>query len=417
MSPDMPPVMPPAMPPVMPFTLARGEKRYFTGTHRTRTPEETLTAVAPLMEDIGVTEVVDLTPLDRLGIPCFAAMRPSRAWGSVQIHPGKGADPLQARVSAMMEAVERFSAEYRADPMQIASYEEIGVARAVDPQDLILPRRLAMGEKVHWTEGWDLLNEEPVWVPANAVFYPYDSRGMVTPLFRPDPNGLGAGNTREEAILHGLLEVVERDALSVATQANRLGKRLVLPEGGIARGLLDRCLAAGLAVHLWLVPGRTRVPVVAAAADDPVARDPALLVTGSGAHTDPEIAAIRALTELANSRVIHFHGEGKNPGRQEMVQRIGYDRLKRVNRAWFAVAEEIPLGQVPGLATDTIDGDIRAVMRELEEQVPRICICDLNRTGIPVVRVVVPGMEVSHLNVDRSRSAVAFSGGGLSERV
>ncbi|MBS1193665.1 MAG: uncharacterized protein H6R28_65 [Methanomicrobiales archaeon] len=359
MSPDMPPVMPPAMPPVMPFTLARGEKRYFTGTHRTRTPEETLTAVAPLMEDIGVTEVVDLTPLDRLGIPCFAAMRPSRAWGSVQIHPGKGADPLQARVS----------------------------------------------------------NEEPVWVPANAVFYPYDSRGMVTPLFRPDPNGLGAGNTREEAILHGLLEVVERDALSVATQANRLGKRLVLPEGGIARGLLDRCLAAGLAVHLWLVPGRTRVPVVAAAADDPVARDPALLVTGSGAHTDPEIAAIRALTELANSRVIHFHGEGKNPGRQEMVQRIGYDRLKRVNRAWFAVAEEIPLGQVPGLATDTIDGDIRAVMRELEGQVPRICICDLNRTGIPVVRVVVPGMEVSHLNVDRSRSAVAFSGGGLSERV
>ena len=401
----------------MPFTLARGEKRYFTGTHRTRAPEETLATVSPLMEEIGVTEVVDLTSLDRLGIPCFAAFRPSRAWGSVQIHPGKGSDPLQARVSAMMEAVERFSAEYRADPMQLASYEEIGVAKAVDPQDLILPRRLAMGEKVHWTVGWDLLNEEPVWVPANAVFYPYDSQGMVTPLFRPDPNGLGAGNTREEAILHGLLEVVERDALSLATQADRLGERLVPADSGIARGLLDRCRAAGLDVHLWLVAGRTRVPVVAAAADDPKARDPALLVTGSGAHTDPEIAAIRALTEVAHSRAIHFHGEGKNPERQEMVQRIGYDRLERVNRAWFAGAEEIPLGQVPGPATDTIDGDIRAVMQELEGKVERICICDLNRTGIPVVRVVVPGMEVSHLNVDRSRSAGAFSGGGLSDRV
>jgi ribosomal protein S12 methylthiotransferase accessory factor len=401
----------------MPFTLARGEKRYFTGTHRTRTPEETLAAVKPLMEDIGVTEVVDLTPLDRLGIPCFAALRPSRAWGSVQIHPGKGADPLQARVSAMMEAVERFSAEYRADPMQLASYEEIGVARAVDPQDLILPRRLAMGEKVHWTEGWDLLNDEEVWVPSNAVFYPYDSRGMVMPLFRPDPNGLGAGNTREEAVLHGLLEVVERDALSLATQADRLGRRLVLPDGGIARGLLDRCRAAGLDVHLWLVAGRTRVPVVAAAADDPKARDPALLVTGSGAHTDPEIAAIRALTEMAHSRAIHFHGEGKNPERQEMVRRIGYDRMKRVNRAWFAGAEEVSLPQVQGLSTDTIDGDIRAVIRELEGKVQRICICDLSRTDVPVVRVVVPGMEVSQLNTDRSRSAVSLSGGGLSDRV
>jgi ribosomal protein S12 methylthiotransferase accessory factor len=401
----------------MPFTLARGEKRYFTGTHRTRTPEETLAAVKPLMEDIGVTEVVDLTPLDRLGIPCFAALRPSRAWGSVQIHPGKGADPLQARVSAMMEAVERFSAEYRADPMQLASYEEIGVARAVDPQDLILPRRLAMGEKVHWTEGWDLLNDEKVWVPSNAVFYPYDSRGMVTPLFRPDPNGLGAGNTKEEAILHGLLEVVERDALSLATRANRLGRRLVLPDRGIARGLLDRCQAAGLVVHLWLVAGRTRVPVVAAAADDPEARDPALLVMGSGAHTDPEIAAIRAITEMAHSRAIHFHGEGKNPERQEMVQRIGYDRMKRVNRAWFAGADEVSLPQVQGLSTDTIDGDIRAVIRELEGQIQRLCICDLSRTGVPVVRVVVPGMEVSHLNTDRSRSAVSLSSGGLSDRV
>jgi ribosomal protein S12 methylthiotransferase accessory factor len=191
----------------------------------------------------------------------------------------------------------------------------------------------------------------------------------------------------------------------------------VLFRSGIARGLLDRCRAAGLDVHLWLVAGRTRVPVVAAAADDLEARDPALLVTGSGAHTDPEIAAIRALTEMAHSRAIHFHGEGKNPERQEMVRRIGYDRMKRVNRAWFAGAEEVSLLQVQGLSTDTIDGDIRAVIRELEGKVQRICICDLSRTDVPVVRVVVPGMEVFVLNVDRSRSAVSLSGGGLSDRV
>jgi ribosomal protein S12 methylthiotransferase accessory factor len=312
----------------------------------------------------------------------------------------------------MVEAIERSSAEYRQDPMLLGSYEEMGITRAVDPQDLILPRQLAVGEKLHWTEGWDLLNDEEVLVPSNAVFYPYDTLGMVNALFRPDPNGLGAGNTPEEAVLHGMLEVVERDAVSVATRTQRMGKRLILGRDGIARRLLDRCEAAGLHVHLWLVGGRTRLPVVAAAADDPLTRDPALLVMGTGAHTDPEVAAIRALTEVAHSRVIHLHGEGKNPDRQQMVQRIGYDRMKRVNRAWFAEGEGIALEDVPGLATDTIDGDIRVVLGELEGSVERVCVCTLSRTSIPVVRVVIPGMEVSHLNVDRVRSAPGFPAPG-----
>ncbi len=101
----------------MAITIRPVEKLYFDGTHRSRSPEETRAAVEPLMPEIGVTEIIDVTPpLDRIGIPVFAAVRPGAARGAVRVHAGKGKEPVHARVSAMMEALERYCAEYRGRP-------------------------------------------------------------------------------------------------------------------------------------------------------------------------------------------------------------------------------------------------------------------------------------------------------------
>ncbi len=170
------------------------------------------------MERIGVEEVKDITPSDRIGIPCFSAFRPRAARGGVRYHAGKGKDPVQAKVSAMMEAVERYSAEYRMDQMEYAAYEELPVHRTVNPADLILPRDLHEREKLHWSPALDLLSGDEVYVPSNAVFHPYDTLGMTFPLFQSDTNGLASGNVREEAILHAILEVMERDDMSVASR-------------------------------------------------------------------------------------------------------------------------------------------------------------------------------------------------------
>jgi ribosomal protein S12 methylthiotransferase accessory factor len=310
---------------------------------------------------------------------------------------------VQAKVSALMEAVERFSAEYRGDPMVFAGYQEVGFTRAVDPESLILPNPLPLGEQLHWTEGWDLLNEEPVMVPSNAVYHPYDTLGVTQPLFRSDATGLAAGNEPEEAILYGLLEVVEWDALSMATREKSMGRRLSAEESPEVRRLLDRYCSAGIEIHLWLIAGRTGIPTVAAAADDTETKNPALLVMGAGTHTDPEIAAINALLEVAEGRAIQISGDAADENRDSLVHRIGYDRMKRVNREWFAPAEEIELGAVPHLSTPTFDGDIAAVLREITGHADRVCLCDLTRTGIPVVRCVVPGFEVSHSDPDRVR--------------
>jgi len=377
------------------------KKHFYSGTHRVRSPEATLSEIEPLMEKIGVTEVRDITGLDRLGIPVFSAIRPSAARGAVSVHAGKGIDPLNARVSAMMEAIERFSAE-KPQCMEFASYEEIGLTRAVDPRDLILPQPLAMGEKLQWISSWDILNDEEVYLPANAVLHPYNSQGIGTQIFRSDTNGLASGNVMEEAILHALFEVVERDALSCAEQGRSLGKRLRVDSGPV-RELLDIFENQGVAIHLWLTDGKTRLPTVAAAADDTVTKDPGLLVIGCGTHASPEIAALRAITEVAQSRASYLEGGRSTENRKMILEKAGYERLKRINSMWFADAPEVNISDVPDLSTDSLDGDIRAVLDEVKVHADRVCISDLSVTPVPVVRAVIPGFEISYMDPTRVR--------------
>jgi ribosomal protein S12 methylthiotransferase accessory factor len=379
-------------------------KRFFLGAHRAREPEETVAEMDPLMREIGALDLVDCTEKDRHGIPCFAVIRRRPGTSHTQVHVGRGITPEEAQASAMATAVERSSAEYRAEPMKLALYEEIGIRRAVDPVELILARPLEAGEKIHWSPSWDLLGKEEIWVPSNAVFLPYNTLGEAKGLFASDPNGLAAGNTRDEAVLSGLLEVLERDALSLAERTHSMGKRLSVEDPGPVRDLLGRFRAAGIEVTLWLTVGRTRIPTIAAAADDPVTRDPAFLVIGAGTHPSPEAAAIQALTEVAQRRAVRIQGGAADSGEREtFVQRIGYDRMKRLNREWFAPAESVGLRDLPDLSTPTLGGDLRLVLAELEGKAERVCVCDLTRTKVPVFRVIVPGFEVSTINKERVR--------------
>lgn len=385
----------------MSLTFSHVRKQYYDGTHRSRSPEETLQAIEPLMDEIGVVSVEDVTHLDRLGIPCFSVFRPTAAIGAAKHHAGKGKGPVQAKVSAMMEAIERYSGEYRGDLMEYASFEALGVRNALDPADLILPRPLEENEKLHWTPAFDLLNDEEILVPSNAVFHPYDCLGQTVPLFISDTNGLASGNVIEEAVLHALLEVIERDALSRAERRHSMGTRLSVGETGPVREILDLYARHGIEIHLWLLEGRTGIPTVAAAADDTVTKDPSLLVMGAGTHLDPSIAALRALTEVAQSRASQLQGGRVNPDRQHLLERIGYDRMKRINKEWFCDAPSTRIEDLANLATDYFDEDIAVVLDEVGKEAERVLVCDLSRTPVPVVRVIVPGFEVSHMNKDR----------------
>ena len=81
---------------MMSYTLQRVRKQYLDGTHRAKSPDETLVSVRPLMEMIGVEEVMDITPADRLGIPCFSAFRPGAARGGVRYRRQGGICPCES---------------------------------------------------------------------------------------------------------------------------------------------------------------------------------------------------------------------------------------------------------------------------------------------------------------------------------
>ena len=377
-------------------------KGYSVETHRTVSPEATLERVDPLVPLTGVTQVNDITDIDRLGIPVFTCTRLGIN-GKEFVHNGKGATPVAARVSAIMEAIERYSAEPDGRDLISGSYSELSREHtALCPEDLILPKNVDSNSTIPWVWGYDIIRDEPVLVPAHAVFHPLDmSHGQ---FMRTHTNGIASGNMLEEAVFHALAELIERDAWSLA-EATRNGGPVV---GNITD---ERCLQviesfreAGVEVIVRDITSDIRLPTIVAICDDVKLKDPTLLCTGAGTHTCPEIAVLRALTEVAQSRATQLFVDGTKPTGADMRRVMGYDRTKRMNKRWFAKDTESVYGDIGAFRSDDFLTDIEYVLDELKKAgLDRCIVVDLTREdiGVPVVRVIVPGLEVLTMDPDR----------------
>lgn len=180
-------------------------------------PEETEKRIRRISPQVPITRVVDLTPLDRIRLPVYSAVTPLGR--DLTTHLGKGIDAVSARVGASMEAVERISAEQKPPgPVLEASFEQLSRrpgTTPVDPEELDLPDDsiYAPDRELSWIQGHDLIADQPVWVPADLVLNP-PGEGILRDV---DTNGLAAGNTLLEAIVHALCEVIERDVQSQLT--------------------------------------------------------------------------------------------------------------------------------------------------------------------------------------------------------
>ncbi|HON35508.1 MAG TPA: YcaO-related McrA-glycine thioamidation protein [Methanothrix sp.] len=378
-------------------------KRYKEDTHRAVSPEETEERIEAKLPAAGITRVADITNLDRIGIPVFSSIRPMADRGAISVYNGKGATPVEARVSAMMEGLERYSGEVRDRELFIARYSSLG-SEALNPVDLILPPQAVADADapIPWVWGWDLMNDEQIIVPANAVFHPLPSEYMR--LFRTNTTGLASGNTMEEAIFHGLAEVIERDAWAIVEATRRMGPLITDIQDSQARSLLERFAAAEVDVYLRDITSDIAVPTCAAAADDVKLRDPTLLTTGMGTHTSARVAVLRALTEVAQSRLTQIHGAREDTVTADFRRQIGYERTKRINRYWFDIGEKRSFSDIQSFESDDFLLDIRFMIGRLEEVgLERVVVVDLTREEIevPVVRVIVPGLEIAGVDPER----------------
>ncbi|MDR2943929.1 MAG: YcaO-related McrA-glycine thioamidation protein [Methanosarcinales archaeon] len=380
------------------------KKLYCRETHRIKSPEETFDIVGPLTETAGITRIADITKLDRLNIPVFSCIRPGAAEGAISVYNGKGVTPIAARVSAIMEGMERYSAEpQQDDPITVGKYPVLAEGfEILDPAELILPEAADPDTVLPWVSAYEILFaddgetlfSEELLVPAAAVYHPLPSHYYS--VFRTGTNGIASGNALEEATFHAMCEVIERDAWSLL-EAEKKGGRLIIDiiDPDILE-LIRTFEKSGVHVLLRDITSDIGLPTIAAVADDVELKDPTLLCLGMGTHSSPKIAALRALTEAAQSRATQIHGAREDATIADVRRQIGYDRTKRLNAKWFDSSETIRWSELKDISSDDFLDEIKNTVRALNRVGLRtVIVKDLTRPelGIPVVRVIIPGIE------------------------
>lgn len=380
---------------------------YFGCTHRAISPKKTIENVKDKLKRAGVTRVAEITHLDRVGIPVYSAIRPSAAEGAVSIYAGKGATKEQAKASAMMEAFERYSAEpQEAHDMVCGTFDDLDLC--INPESLILPNLPFDLQKMElmWIKAVNIRDDKEYLTPADSVFHPYNSKNGAN-LFKSNTNGLASGNEIEEAIFHGITEVIERDAWSLFEIKRKKAPEINLEniENPLITEIVNKFIEAGIQIKVVDLTSDVEMTTIAAVSDDKILKDPALLTLGVGTHLDPEIAVLRALTEVAQSRATQIHGTREDTTRAVFMRKAGYERMKRINKHWFGESEEaIELKEIKNRSGKSFREDIETSMDLLKKAgFEDVLYVDLTRPeiDIPVVRVIIPGMEVYSVDPGR----------------
>jgi ribosomal protein S12 methylthiotransferase accessory factor len=378
-------------------------KKHRAGTHRLVSPEETLESVRRFFPVMGITRVADITGLDVIGLPVITVCRPNSR--SVTVSLGKGLDPAAARASGVMESIEAFMAERLTQPLLLGSVNDLRSSHPLADVDL-LPR--TTGSAYHpdapllWIEGRELLTGTPRWVPYEMVHTAYTlPRPTGTGCFIASSNGLASGNHLLEAISHAICETVERDGATLHSvrapqdaASCRIDPKTVDDPGCLeALGRLDR---ADMSVAIWDITSDVGIPAFIAriAERRQLPAVSAYDAEGMGCHPDRSVALLRALTEAAQSRLGYISGARDDPSGWEHAD--GADEEPPWPAPDLAGETARDFTAVPGFDGDSFDADVAWELAALRSAgISEVVAVDLTHQdfGIPVVRVVVPGLE------------------------
>jgi oxazoline/thiazoline synthase len=404
------------------------------GGHRTRAPEATVERFRH-----HVSWVSGAVPtLERNGPPHDGVMHAYVAGANLARPPrtldmlrtglrsrtgGKGASDAQARASALCEALERYSGVFHGDePRRQARLAELGDA-AIHPNacmgfsdrqyrersawnargDFVqaVPLPFDAQARISWTPVWSFTRSATRYLPTALCFYEYPVFPEAAYCFACS-NGNAAGNTLEEAILQGFLELVERD--SVALWWYSRARRPPLALDGFDEPYVQRVEAylaeRGRDLVVLDLTSDLQIPVCAAVSRRRD-RHPEQIVLGFGAHLDPRIALLRAVTELNQMLMRVLWGD-------EGTDAIGGSDEPSL-RQWLATAT---LAEHPYLApdptqpprraahfahswTDDLRDDVRYCQHVVESRGMELLVLDQTRPdiGLPVVKVIVPGLR------------------------
>ncbi|MFF4016241.1 TOMM precursor leader peptide-binding protein [Streptomyces sp. NPDC001843] len=333
---------------------------------------------------------------------------------------GKGLTETEARVSALGEAVERYSGTRQGDePVVRDSYLGLGPA-AVHPNasQLYDVRQLrerdcwnARGSRLQyvpppfdetrptdWTPVWSLTEGTHRLLPTSMLYFSDEPSpdGLCA-----DSNGNAAGSSPEDALVQGFLELVERDAVALWWYNRTRQPTLDLDafaEPYIGR-LLDGCQGLGREVWALDLTSDFGIPVVAALSRraDKAAED---IVFGFGAHFDPRIALRRALTEMG--QLLPLVSEVTQDGAGYLADdadALAWWRHSTVANQPYVAADPALPRRGPDDWTYLPSADLRDDVVSITEAVRQrgmdLLVLDQTRPDLelPVVKVIVPGLR------------------------
>ena len=395
--------------PPLPTRLHVGGKAVMTsGGYRSVAPAETIARfrkhVSPLTGIVSQLErIKSEQPLDFNFLAKHSFSPRPEAVNALQVQViadsyGKGSTADQAEASALMKAVERHCGIFHGDEIRTSRrFVDFPAGDAILPDDILLSSDTPFdpSAEIEWSPVWSLRDERFKHVPTGLLYFFHDASAQ----FNACSNGCAAGNTVEEAILQGFLELVERDAYAIwwynrlqraEIDLDRLGDSYI-------RDLRTQFAAMGRGLWVLDVTSDIDIPVVMAVShwnEDGQER----IEFAAGAHFDLRVAALRAVTGLN--------------------QVLAVDRIRRAAAA-PSVADRgdalpVPLRKhayvVPhGKATTRGARSAKFAGLDRREQV-LACVKLARRLGldflvldqtrpdvqVPVVRVIVPGLRHFH---------------------
>ncbi|HMH51272.1 MAG TPA: TOMM precursor leader peptide-binding protein, partial [Candidatus Acidoferrum sp.] len=397
------------------------------GGSRTCPPEEVLARLEPHVSPLTglIGGLVDHSPAAGLPVygtrqilPFTVGPRENRRIGRAENAAGKGTTEIQAKVSCLAEAVERYSTGWQGwEPRRRATLAELGSA-AIHPNDVMryserqyasrqtwnrgndgfnwVAQPFAPERAVDWTPMWSLSHERARWVPTQLCYYNYGGEPDHE-FYRADSNGCASGSALEEAILQGFMELVERDSCALwwYNRVRRPAVDLASFDDPFFRRTEAFLRGKGRTLYALDLTSDLGVPVVVALTHDAAGGK---IICGLGAHLNVHVAASRAVAELNQMMGLERDDrpEATSDGdEQALAWWMREATIENQPYVMPAPGRTVTGADYPGLETDDLLGDLEQCVAAVQRCGLEMLVLDTTRAevGFPTVRVTVPGMR------------------------
>jgi len=417
-----------------PILLRSQKKLRGIVSSRIKPVEETIKTILPVSSNIGITRLADITNMDILGIPNFSAVLPGTE-DYIWVYSGKGPTRMDAKASALMESIERYSSlpSGNRNKMIQGSYKEVSkVSKILHPSNVVEPMILEYDDEMimDFLSGYDLVNNERILIPAPLALFRYSPKPpAINPFAYHHTNGLASGNVLEEAICHSLCELIERDATSLAElNASALPYNFLrtmtkyLSDNGLEidpvdgtefvdddskypdvdisnidfkpiSNLVKKFNDAKIPLIIKDITSPIGVPTFNASSIEWITEDYGYLAEGHGTHPDARIALLRAITEVSQTRAANIQGA------RDDLRKISYGNSNSdEKKTWQFMKSKntIQFSEIKSFIHDDILDDINFILSRLVSNgLKQVIVVDLTNPQImiPVVRTIVPGLE------------------------